>query len=118
MGDLTVELPIEGMDCAECTLHVQKAIENVPHVKSAQVFLGSEKAIVYFDQNQENLSSIEQAVREAGYKVVQKKTGEVSEPKTVDFTKDIFRLLGFVFGAVLFVAVVGEWLGLFEAITK
>lgn len=118
MGDLTVELPIEGMDCAECTLHVQKAIENVPHVKSAQVFLGSEKAIVYFDQNQENLSSIEQAVREAGYKVVQKKTGAVSEPKTVDFTKDIFRLLGFVFGAVLFVAVVGEWLGLFEAITK
>ncbi len=35
-----------------------------------------------------------------------------------NFTRPILTLLGVVFGAVLFITVVGEWLGLFEAITE
>lgn len=118
VDEYIVELPIKGMDCAECTMHVKHAIEKVPHVKSAQVFLASEKAIVHFDKHQENLSSIEQAVKDAGYKVAEKQAEPGSKTEPVDFTKDIFRLLGLVFGAVLFVVVIGEWLGLFEAITE
>ena len=34
------------------------------------------------------------------------------------FTRAVFGLLGMVFGAVLFIIVVGEWLGLFEALTE
>jgi Cd2+/Zn2+-exporting ATPase/Cu+-exporting ATPase len=116
--EFIVELAIGGMDCAECTKHVQQAIEKVPHVKSAQVYLASEKAIVHFDKHQENLSSIEQAVKDAGYKIVNRGSEAAAKTEPVDFTKDIFRLLGFVFGAVLFVVVIGEWLGLFEAITE
>ena len=37
------------MDCAECALHVQQAIEKVPGVASANVLLGAEKAIVQLD---------------------------------------------------------------------
>lgn len=35
-----------------------------------------------------------------------------------DFTRRILTLLGIVFGAVLFVVVAGEWLGLFAAMTR
>jgi diaminohydroxyphosphoribosylaminopyrimidine deaminase/5-amino-6-(5-phosphoribosylamino)uracil reductase len=35
----TLEIPISGMDCAECTQHVRHAIEKLPGVQSVNVFL-------------------------------------------------------------------------------
>ena len=40
----TIEVPISGMDCAECTRHVQHAIEALPGVETATVLLAAEKA--------------------------------------------------------------------------
>ena len=48
----TLEIPISGMDCAECTQHVQHAIEKLPGVQSVNVFLGTEKAVVRLDPAQ------------------------------------------------------------------
>ena len=31
----TIEVPVTGMDCAECTQHVQQAVAALPGVKSA-----------------------------------------------------------------------------------
>src|SRR6266550_1667067 len=45
----TLEVPVAGMDCTECTVHVQKAIAALPGVKSVDVFLASEKAVVQLD---------------------------------------------------------------------
>jgi Cd2+/Zn2+-exporting ATPase/Cu+-exporting ATPase len=45
----TIEVPIAGMDCAECTMHVQKAIATLPGVEAAEVFLASEKAVIRLD---------------------------------------------------------------------
>lgn len=45
----TLEIPIAGMDCAECTMHVQHAIEKLPGVQSVNVFLGTEKAVLKLD---------------------------------------------------------------------
>jgi Cu+-exporting ATPase len=41
-----VEIPVKGMDCAECTLHVRDAIARLPGVESVNVLLSSEKAII------------------------------------------------------------------------
>ncbi len=46
----TIELPITGMDCAECALHVQHALQAVPGVHQADVLLAAEKAIVRLDR--------------------------------------------------------------------
>jgi copper chaperone CopZ len=51
----TLEIPISGMDCAECTQHVQQAIEKIPGVQSVNVFLATEKAIVQLDPDQVEL---------------------------------------------------------------
>ena len=65
----TIEFPVQGMDCAECALHVQHAIEKVPGVASANVLLGAEKAIVRLDANLVDLPTLQRAVEGAGYQV-------------------------------------------------
>jgi len=114
----TLEIPIQGMDCAECTLHVQHAIAALPGVQTVDVLLGAEKAIVRLDPELVSLPAIHQAVQGAGYSIPQP-GGESSKPQLQqDFTRPVLLLLGVLFGVVLFVVVVGEGMGLFEAVTQ
>ncbi len=114
----TLEVPISGMDCAECTLHVQHAIAALPGVEKVDVFLASEKAIVQIDPAQVTLPLIREAVQEAGYSVPDRATApERFAPTQQSYTRAIFTLFGLVFFVVLFVVVIGEWLGLFEDLT-
>lgn len=119
MSDIqTLEIPIQGMDCTECTLHVQRAIAALPGVEGVDVFLTSSKAIVRLDSDQVDLSAINRAVESAGYRVAKLSESAVGDETTYKhFARRIFALLGTAFGVVLFVVVVGEWLGLFETVT-
>jgi Cu+-exporting ATPase len=113
----TIEIPILGMDCADCTLHVQHAIAALPGVESVNVYLASEKAVVQLDPQRVDLPAIRQAVAGAGYAVAAE-LDESPEPRhAANFTRPIITLFGIVFFAVLFVVVIGEWFGLFETIT-
>ncbi len=103
------------MDCAECASHVQRAISSVEGVKEADVLLGAEKAIVRFDVQELDIDRIRRAVREAGYEVGEDREAE-AESRGRELTRKILTLFGAAVGAVLFVAVLGEWLGLFDAL--
>lgn len=115
----TLELPVKGMDCAECTQHVQRAIAAVPGVESVNVFLASEKAVIRLDPARVPVAAIRKAVAQAGEYSVPEIAAPASAPTTTttDFTRRVLTLFGIVFGAVLFVVVVGEWLGLFAQVT-
>jgi Cd2+/Zn2+-exporting ATPase/Cu+-exporting ATPase len=116
----TIELPVAGMDCTGCTRSVQQALTALPGVHSADVLLSSEKAIIRLDPRQVDLPAIRTAVEGAGYRVPEPVAAEQSPATRAGeqgFTRAILGLLGVVFGAVLFIVVVGEWLGLFEALT-
>ena len=65
----TLELPVKGMDCADCTVHVQKALTELEGVQSAKVFLSSEKAVVSFDPAKVTPSTLRQSIEKAGYSV-------------------------------------------------
>lgn len=120
----TLEVPITGMDCAECVLHVEHALADLPGVESVKVFLTSEKAVLKADPNLATMSVIRQAVEKAGYAVPfteesQQSATPVSPAANLGgFTRPVLTLFGVVFGAVLFIVVVGEWMGLFEKITE
>jgi Cu+-exporting ATPase len=114
----TVEIPVVGMDSADCTRHVQHAIANLPGVDSVDVFLAAEKAVVRLDTRQVDLSAIRKAVEDAGYSVPAGDAEAISALENSTFSRSILSLLGLVFGAVLVIVVVGEWLGLFETITN
>lgn len=116
----TIEVPVKGMDCTECTQHVQKAVQALPGVESANVFLTSEKAVIKLDRKQVNLDDIRRAVAGAGYSVpeiIENQVNKEAAQVTGGFTRQILTLLGVAVGLILFVVVVGEWFGLFEALT-
>ncbi len=62
----TIEVPIKGMDCAECTQHVQHAISKLDGVNSVEVLLATEKAIIKLDPDRVQLTDIRKAVAGAG----------------------------------------------------
>ena len=68
VGDREAVIPIEGMTCASCVQHVEKALAKVPGVQAANVNLATERATVSYDPAQ---TSVEQlaAVEKAGYGV-------------------------------------------------
>lgn len=112
----TIEFPVQGMDCAECALHVQHAIEKVPGVTSADVLLGAEKAIVRLDASLVDMPTLRRAVEGAGYRAPDQ-AAERQAFTQGNFTRRVLTFFALVFGAVLFIVVAGEWLGLFEEIT-
>lgn len=116
----TLEIPIGGMDCTECTHSVQKAIAGLPGVESVNVFLSSEKAIVKLDPSKVDMPAIRKAVAGVGYsvpEVVERQASPAAEAAASGFTRQILTLFGVLFCVILFIVVVGEWFGLFEKIT-
>lgn len=120
MADLKImDIPVAGMDCTECTMHVQHAIKELTGVKSVTVLLAAEKATVQFDPTLVDLTMIRKAVKSAGYTVPESVPDQTLPARTLqDFTRPVLTVFGIVFGVVLFVVVFGEWLGWFEKITE
>ncbi|RMH59138.1 MAG: cadmium-translocating P-type ATPase [Bacteroidetes bacterium] len=114
----TLELPIEGMDCASCARSVQQALCAVPGVREAQVLLSAEKAILQLDPaHPPPREALRAAVASTGHTVPD--TGDDDAPAlNTSFARRVLGLFGLLFGVVLIVVVAGEWLGLFDAITE
>jgi Cu+-exporting ATPase len=66
-------IKIGGMHCAGCVNAIQNYILDINGIKKCEVNLAAEKAVLEYDQSQVNLSDIENAIKEAGYKVVYEK---------------------------------------------
>lgn len=75
-----LDLPVEGMTCAACVRRVEKALNNVAGVSSAQVNLATRRATVTFGEGATNFETLAAAVAKAGYELVR--------PLPVEETKD------------------------------
>lgn len=62
-----VRVPIDGMICTSCVSHITKAVRKLDGVESVKVDLGSESAIVGFDDARTSLTEIAAAITQAGY---------------------------------------------------
>lgn len=67
-GSPSVSLSLSGMHCASCAQLIERSLNKVPGVKKASVNFSAEKALVYFDEGQQNLPAALEAVAKAGYK--------------------------------------------------
>ena len=114
----TIEVPIAGMDCTECTQTVHKAISKLDGVQKVDVFLSSEKAIIQMNPSQVKMKDIREAVKDAGYSVPEQQETETPDAGLGNFSRRIFTLFGLAFGAVVILVVAGEWLGLLEGLTQ
>lgn len=109
------EIHVEGMDCADCTRHVAKALRDVKGVQDAQVFLSSEKAIVDHDPGVHR-DELEQAIRSSGYQVAAEVNDQVSRQRErlLFLTTTVFALVA----AVVLIVVAGEWMGWFGRLSS
>ncbi|MFQ6016357.1 MAG: heavy metal translocating P-type ATPase [Anaerolineae bacterium] len=69
MATKQLTLPVEGMTCASCVGHVERALKKVEGVLLANVNLATERARVEFDPSTTKLGDLIAAVRDAGYDV-------------------------------------------------
>jgi P-type Cu+ transporter len=58
---------VNGMDCASCVAHVEKAMKNVPGVIACQVSLARGRATVEYDDGRTSPEQIADAISASGY---------------------------------------------------
>lgn len=61
-------IPVKGMHCGGCVGTVTEALEKVPGVKSVQVSLEKEQAVVTYDQAKVQTKALVKAIDATGYK--------------------------------------------------
>lgn len=112
-----VEVPIRGMDCADCTRHVQQAIAGVRGVESVDVMLAAEKAIIRMDPGRTSMQAIRKAVEAAGYAVPDEAISPERASRLARLSKPLLPWLTFGLGMLLLLMVLAEATGAFESIS-
>ncbi len=112
----TLEIPIKGMDCTECTQTVQRAISKLDGVESVNVLLASEKAIIQLNPEKVDMSAIRKAVASSGEYSVPESFPVPSTQPMGDFNRRLVVLLAIVFTIVLSIVIAGELFGLFKVL--
>ncbi len=62
-----IDLPITGMSCASCAAKIEKGLANVEGVSKSSVNFAAEKATVFFNPAQTNLTYLIEKVKDLGY---------------------------------------------------
>lgn len=63
-----LDIPVNGLDCAACTVTIEKEIRKIPGIAKASVNYAMEKAYVEYDPELVPFSQITGAIRKAGYR--------------------------------------------------
>ena len=66
---LDISLPIRGMTCAACVMHVEHALRETPGVLAATVNLATERAEVSLDSGPVPLDALTHSIADAGYEI-------------------------------------------------
>ena len=66
---MQINLPITGMDCANCVISVERNLKKVEGVEVANVNLATERAAVEYDASKAGLQDMVARVEQAGYGV-------------------------------------------------
>ena len=65
-----IELNVKGMTCNHCKMAVEKSLNSLDGVDSAEVNLDAGKVSVTYDDSKIKLDAMNEAIKEEGYEVV------------------------------------------------
>jgi Cu+-exporting ATPase len=82
-------LKIEGMTCASCVRHVEKALKSVEGVTTAEVNLATEEARV--EMSRDAVSELIASVDSAGYKATAESDDESSDEDPAKISRSEFK---------------------------
>lgn len=93
------------MTCAACVARVERALQKVPGVVLAQVNLATERATVRYQPVQVRPSELREAIRRAGYEVLEAAPGQdtrqLEEQARLHETQRLRRSVGWALGLAL-----------------
>ncbi len=63
--------PIEGMTCANCVKHIEKALKQLPGISQLEINLEKHEALIEYDSSALTYETMASALKEAGYSMGQ-----------------------------------------------
>ena len=108
-----INLKIGGMRCAACTHAVETALKRVDGVADATVNLATATATIRYDPVATDIGLLEQAVTQAGYKVLEQETPSAPAEETEDARRRMIEAWGFATPviAIMVLHMTGLWHG-------
>lgn len=89
-----VDLQLVGMTCAACALKIEKTLNKLPGVSTANVNFAMETAHVEYNPVEVSVSDMQKRVEKLGYKAVPKQEqGDPAEQRQQDLSKQKRKLL-------------------------
>lgn len=110
----TRTLVIGGMNCAACSSACEKALNRIEGV-TASVNLPAEKAFIEYDERTVSYADLENAVKKAGFFVVDEKLRAKQREEMKLRERKILKIkmiVALIFAAVLFYAAMAPMIGL------
>jgi P-type Cu+ transporter len=101
-----VTIAVGGMTCSSCVLSVEESLLSLPGVLTASVNLATEKVTVRYDPQQVRLQQIKQAIKDAGYEVLEAQTVDAERELRAEETARQRRFLVFAWALALPVFVI------------
>jgi len=108
VGTASIEIPIQGMQCASCVQNIEKALLRMRGVAKANVNLATEKARVEYIPSETSLAEIKKVIEQAGYKVLEiPPEEELEDIEKIVREKEYKKLrrkffIGLILGLVIF----------------
>ncbi len=93
------EYSVKNMHCAACKVNVETAAKKVNGVKSCEVNLMTNSARIIFDDNKVDQKELYQAIKNAGYELVD----DFDEDAVFENKKDYKRLIKIIIGFILLI---------------
>jgi len=115
VGTVSLELPIQGIECASCVQKIEKALLQTRGVTKAVVNLATEKAKVEYLPSETSIKEIKRAIESTGYKVLElAPSEEVEDPERLIREKEYKKLkikfiAGLVLGLLIFLGSTRHW---------
>jgi Cd2+/Zn2+-exporting ATPase len=107
-GKSKVVVPIENIHCGDCALNIERSVEHVPGVLSAEVSYVLSSATVYYDPHRVEVDRIKRAITKPGYTV-----SETLTERTRTFWKEMRPFLFMAAsGTALGLSWITGWMGL------
>ncbi len=69
MSSQIITLPVSGMSCVNCAANIDKALNKLDGVETANVNFAAEQASISFDPDKLSVAGIKKAITDAGYQI-------------------------------------------------
>jgi Cu+-exporting ATPase len=106
VGTASIEIPVQGMQCASCVKNIEKTLLTKRGVTKASVNLATERVKVEYLPSEISLVEIKNVIEQAGYKVLDIPSDEESEDVERRTREKEYRKLKLKFFAGLFLGLI------------